>query len=49
MRLLCAIFFNNIANPMIWKGSPYGVVANVLDYDTVVSEFKLQSHNHVYF
>ena len=30
-------------------GSPYGVVANVLDCNYVVSEFKLQVHYYVHF
>ena len=29
--------------------SPRGVVANVLGYNIVVSEFKIQSHYDVYF
>ena len=31
------------------KRSPYGIVANVLDCDSVVSEFQLQSGYHVHF
>ena len=30
------------------RGSPCGVVANVLDFDIVVSEFELMSHYYVY-
>ena len=29
--------------------SPHGIVANVLDYDFVVSKFELQSHYFVHF
>ena len=30
-------------------GSPHGVVANMLDCNIIVSEFKLQLHYYVYF
>ena len=31
------------------KNSLHGVVANVLDYDIIVNEFKIQSYNYAYF
>ena len=31
------------------KGSPFGVIVNVLDYDTVVSVLTLQSHYYIHF
>ena len=34
----------------IYRGeSLSGIVLNMLDYDIVVSEFKLQSHYYIYF
>ena len=33
----------------VHEGSPYGVVANVLDSDLVVSEFEFQSRYYIHF
>ena len=33
----------------IYQGSPYNVVANVLDCNIIVSEFKLHLHYYVHF
>ena len=31
------------------EGNPHGVVANILDSDITVNEFKIQSHNSIHF
>ena len=36
-------------SPTYLTGSLRGVVANVLDYDTVKSEFKFQEHYYIHF
>ena len=36
-------------NPVLRRVSSSGVVANVMDYDLVISEFELPSHFYVHF
>ena len=38
-----------ILKNMKYRGSPHGVVANVLDWNIVVSELKLQSRYYIHF
>ena len=34
---------------LLLVGTPYGIVANILDFDIVVSNFRLHSHYYVHF
>ena len=51
MKLFDYIYVPNISLKFcsILLGSPHGIVVNVLGYDIVVNEFKLQSCYHVHF
>ena len=48
-RWECAHMRNLYSKAMISRGGSGGVAANELDYDIVVSEFKLQLSFYVYF
>ena len=49
---MCKVFFFSCifsTSPLLAEGNPHDIVANVLDCDTVVSEFKFQSCFYVHF
>ena len=44
-----SIVYLSVPNSIPMVESPCGIVVNVLDYDFVVSEFKLQSCYYIHF